>query len=136
MNTVQMEYFIKAAQLLNFTEAAEQLYVTQPSLSRQIIAIENELNMQLFIRKNNTVQLTQAGNVLYQGLKKVHKSYMDTVSAAKQQTVVLLGFYALVFWRTNCFRRPLRLSCKKCWVKIRISILNFKECLLFSFGRH
>ena len=50
MTTVQMHYFIVAAEHLNFTMAAEQLYITQPALSRQIAAIEDEIGAQLFSR--------------------------------------------------------------------------------------
>ena len=48
MTFTQINYFIQVARCLNFTEAAARLYVTQPTLSRQITAIETELNMQLF----------------------------------------------------------------------------------------
>ena len=47
MTTVQMHYFIVAAEHLNFTMAAEQLYITQPALSRQIAAIEDEIGTKL-----------------------------------------------------------------------------------------
>jgi Transcriptional regulator len=50
MNTLQIKYFLTAARCLNFTEAAKQLYISQPALSQQILALEKELNMQLFIR--------------------------------------------------------------------------------------
>ncbi|MCI6018900.1 MAG: LysR family transcriptional regulator [Clostridiales bacterium] len=49
MNQIQIKYFLTAARCMNFTEAAKQLYITQPALSQQITAIESELNMQLFI---------------------------------------------------------------------------------------
>ena len=48
MTITQIKYFITTAKCLNFTKAASQLYITQPALSRQIAAIEAELNMQLF----------------------------------------------------------------------------------------
>ena len=50
MNMIQMKYFITAAKCLNFTKAADKLFITQPALSRQIASMEAELNMQLFIR--------------------------------------------------------------------------------------
>ena len=50
MNSLQIKYFLTAARTLNFTEAAAQLYISQPALSQQISALEKELNMQLFIR--------------------------------------------------------------------------------------
>ena len=61
MTTQQMEYFLALAQKLNFSAVAERFFISQPTLSRQISNMEQELNAQLFIRKNNTVSLTQAG---------------------------------------------------------------------------
>ena len=46
MNLTQMKYFITVAKCRSFTKAAEILFVTQPALSRQINAMEEELNMQ------------------------------------------------------------------------------------------
>ena len=56
MNMIQMKYFITAAKCLNFTKAADKLFITQPALSRQIASMEAELNMQLFIRNNLCVR--------------------------------------------------------------------------------
>ena len=64
MTITQMKYFITAAKCLNFTKAASQLYITQPALSRQIAAMETELNMQLFIRNNRSVKLTPAAQMV------------------------------------------------------------------------
>lgn len=75
MTTLQMEYFLQAASLLNFTAAAEMLYMSQPTLSHQISNIENELGVKLFSRGNNTLRLTPAGKVLYKGLKDVLSNY-------------------------------------------------------------
>ena len=43
MTTDQMKYFLTVARCLSFTEAAEQLFLSQPALSRQISALEREL---------------------------------------------------------------------------------------------
>lgn len=79
MTTSQMQYFLTAAETLNFTAAAEQLYITQPSLSRQIANIESELGVKLFIRSNNTVTLTQAGRALHEKLSVLFKDYQSMV---------------------------------------------------------
>ncbi|MGL5435925.1 MAG: LysR family transcriptional regulator [Lachnospiraceae bacterium] len=89
MTTIQMCYFIETAKRLNFTAAAESLYVTQPTLSRQIISMEQELNVTLFIREKNAVTLTPAGQTLYLGLQKVYGSYTELV---KNVTKVQQGF--------------------------------------------
>jgi len=76
MTTDQMKYFLKAAKMLNFTAAAERLFITQPALSQQITAIEKELNMQLFVRGNNSVYLTPAGELFYKRLQDIYQNYL------------------------------------------------------------
>jgi DNA-binding transcriptional LysR family regulator len=65
MDTQQLETFLTVAKYLNFTVAARQLYITQPSLSRQIQELEKEFDTQLFYRDNRSVSLTAAGKVLF-----------------------------------------------------------------------
>ena len=80
MNMIQMKYFITAAKCLNFTKAADKLFITQPALSRQIASMEAELNMQLFIRNNRSVRLTPAAVVLLEGFEKIYNEYNVTVA--------------------------------------------------------
>ncbi len=61
MELRHLRYFIKAAELLNFTKAAEALYVSQPTLSVQIHQLEQELGADLFTRVGRNVRLSQAG---------------------------------------------------------------------------
>ena len=75
MNMIQMKYFITAAKCLNFTKAADKLFITQPALSRQIASMEAELNMQLFIRNNRSVRLTPAAVVLLEGFEKIYNEH-------------------------------------------------------------
>lgn len=79
----QIRYFITVAKCLNFTKAADQLYISQSSLSRQISSMESELNLQLFQRTQRYVKLTPAGKVLYNGLARIHSDYASAVSEAK-----------------------------------------------------
>lgn len=57
-------YFLAVAREENFTRAAEQLHVTQPTLSRQIADLEEELGVKLFTRSNHNIVLTQDGMLL------------------------------------------------------------------------
>ena len=61
MNTIQLECFLMVADCLNFTKAAESLKITQPAVSHQIRALEDELGVKLFIRTNKRVSLTKEG---------------------------------------------------------------------------
>lgn len=62
MELRQLKYFLKAAELLNFTDAAKQMFITQSTLSQQIKQLETELNVLLFDRIGKKIFLTEAGN--------------------------------------------------------------------------
>ncbi|CAN5347473.1 LysR substrate-binding domain-containing protein [soil metagenome] len=64
MNLEQLQSFVTVAQLGHFTRAAEQLRLTQPSLSRQIAALESDLGVELFHRARGGSTITSAGESL------------------------------------------------------------------------
>jgi len=63
MELRQLKYFIKAAELLNFTEAAEAVNISQSTLSQQIQQLEFELKTPLFNRVARRVTLTESGKI-------------------------------------------------------------------------
>lgn len=60
--------FCAAARHLSFTRAAQELFVTQPAISREIKTLEAQLGRPLFRRVNRTLELTQAGQELYRAV--------------------------------------------------------------------
>lgn len=60
----QLNVFLTAARTLNFTAAARQLHMTQPSVSQHIQALEQHFDLQLFVRSGRHLRLTDAGEVL------------------------------------------------------------------------
>ncbi len=63
MNSRQLEYFLAVARELNFTKAAESMYVSQTAVTQQIKALEEQLGVKLFERTKRKVTLTAAGRV-------------------------------------------------------------------------
>lgn len=59
-----LHYFLAVAREENFTKAANMLHVTQPTLSRQIADLEQELGVKLFVRSNHNIILTEDGMIL------------------------------------------------------------------------
>lgn len=70
MELRQLRYFIKAKELLSFTEAAEHLNISQSTLSQQIKQLEDELGMPLFNRIGKRISITEAGNVFAEYARK------------------------------------------------------------------
>lgn len=70
MELRQIRYFLKAKELLNFTEAANHLYISQSTLSQQIKQLEDELGIPLFNRIGKRIALTEAGAVFSEYAEK------------------------------------------------------------------
>ena len=64
MELRQLRYFLRLSETLNFSVAAKELFITQSTLSQQILNLERELDQQLFIRNSHEVLLTEAGRML------------------------------------------------------------------------
>lgn len=71
MRTEQLRYFLSVARHRNFTEAARELYLTQPAITHQISALERELDAQLFVRTTRSVSLTRAGELFLEDAKLI-----------------------------------------------------------------
>ena len=66
-----LSYFVTIAEELNITKAADKLCMSQPPLSSQIKALEEELDTVLFIRGKRHIQLTESGKLLYRHAKEI-----------------------------------------------------------------
>ena len=91
MTILQIKYFLTIAQTLSFTKAAEQLYISQPALSRYIRNMEEELNLQIFVRTPNGIRLTPAGSSLYVGFLDLYNHYVEITENAQKVQKGLSG---------------------------------------------
>lgn len=81
MELRQLHYFIVTCEELHFTRASEKLGITQPSLSHQIKALEDDLGVPLFDRIGKKIAITEAGMILY----KQSKLAIGNLTSAKEQ---------------------------------------------------
>lgn len=139
MTLNQLESFSVLAQRLNFTLAADELFISQPTLSRMISSLEQEIGVALFYRNSRSVALTPAGRAFYQECPRILESYRSSVNAAilAQQGIrgeVSLGILrdtfdsdAAAIYRSMAARYP--------QIHLRLSALNHSDLIrLFLSG--
>lgn len=77
MELRQLKYFVRAAELLNFTQAAKSVCIAESSLSVQIKQLETELGVALFKREKKRIELSEAGEKLLPHAKLIMANIQD-----------------------------------------------------------
>jgi DNA-binding transcriptional LysR family regulator len=80
----QLEYFVAVAEELHFGRAATRMYITQPALSQAIAGLERTLDVQLFARTRQNVELTDAGAELLRHARGMLTDREDAVAAVRR----------------------------------------------------
>jgi len=91
MNLNQLHYFMKLAELEHFTQAAKELFITQPSLSGSISSLEEELGLELFHRQGRTIKLTKYGHKFYEYVSAALAELEKGIEYAKEESGALGG---------------------------------------------
>ena len=122
MNLRQLEAFIKVSDSKSFSKAAQELYLTQPTVSAHIQTLEKELKVRLFVRNTKTVKLSEDGKTLYQYARqmieldilvkfrerfpeeqfRIVESDSSTVIEQVASHLVDIGFSGTVIEKANC----------------------------------
>jgi len=84
MEMKQVKYFLTVAELGSFSAAADNLYISQSSLSKQIMALEKELGFALFDRSKRMIVLTEAGATFRKYARRLHDEYEEMLDNLKQ----------------------------------------------------
>ena len=79
MTLQQLEYFVSAAHNLNFSKTAEMFFVSQSAITQQIRSLEKELKLDLFVRKNNRISLTDSGQVFMREAEQILAKVSDSI---------------------------------------------------------
>ncbi|MCO7176613.1 LysR family transcriptional regulator [Sporolactobacillus kofuensis] len=75
MDIKHLHYFLEVAVRKSFTKAARHLYVTQPTISKMVRDIEDELGMVLLDRSGKEIELTDAGKIVFEQSQKIVQSF-------------------------------------------------------------
>src|SRR6478609_5849336 len=86
MDLYQLRYFLAVAETGNFTKAAARSFISQPSLSQQILNLEEELGKQLFHRLGRKAVLTESGKTLLEGARRILGDVDQTLHELKEST--------------------------------------------------
>ncbi|HTH40635.1 MAG TPA: LysR substrate-binding domain-containing protein, partial [Rhodocyclaceae bacterium] len=99
----QLRYFVALADTLHFGRAAALMHISQPPLSRQIAALEEELGVQLFKRSTRQVELTAAGRHFHEQAARIIEALNTAVRSTQatergERGVLRVGFTMSVAW--------------------------------------
>jgi LysR family hydrogen peroxide-inducible transcriptional activator len=86
MELYQLRYFLAVAETGNFTKAAGRSFISQPSLSQQILNLEEEFGQKLFHRLGRKAVLTEAGKTLLEGARRIFSDVDQTLQDLKENT--------------------------------------------------
>ncbi|MCB2178569.1 LysR family transcriptional regulator [bacterium] len=90
IDLTRLKAFIFSAETLSFSEASKQLHLTQPTISHHIKTLEQALGVELFIRKGNKLELTEAGRMLIPWARKLIRQsneIKDLMTSIQQEAV-------------------------------------------------
>jgi DNA-binding transcriptional LysR family regulator len=91
MTSSQVECFFAAAEYGSFTKAAQHLYMTTAAVSKNVLALERELEVTLFWRGPHALSLTPAGTILLESMKRTRVTFSRALEEARALTRDLSG---------------------------------------------
>ena len=104
MEIKQLKYFVVAADVNSFSEAAKLLYTTQSSISKVVGALEGELGYALFERESKGIKLTYEGRKFYDRASKLVSDFnsLEADSVEDNRKQIRIGANPSS-WLANCF---------------------------------
>ena len=102
MNTTQLACFLEVAEHLSFAKAAQNLHISQPTVSKQIRSLEDELGVRLFERSTRNVSLTYAGRRFFPDARGILIQERNAAQRLRdlektQQQPLIIGSYGMEF---------------------------------------
>lgn len=127
MNSNQVQIFLTAAKYNSFSMAAQELFISQSSISYQISRLEAELNMKLFNRDSHEVRLTESGKSFYDSMLEQQgflRSAIATAQAAgRKEQVLRIGFSGKSF---PTFGTPYIVKFSRAFPQASISVRKYR----------
>lgn len=105
-----LKYFLAVAREENITKAAELLHITQPTLSKQLMDLEDEIGKKLFIRGNRKITLTQEGLLLQKRAEEIIDLVSKTEKELEQSDDTVSGDIYIGAGETDLIRHIARIA--------------------------
>ncbi len=128
MNISFLREFIVLAKCLNYSVAANYLFIAQPALSRHIALIEEEVGFRLFDRNTRRVTLTKYGEIFLRDATNIISSYDKAIEEMRIvknefEDTLNIGF---LNWTINNLIAPLTMEFKKLYPRIRLNFVSYE----------
>ncbi|NLY71393.1 MAG: LysR family transcriptional regulator [Clostridiales bacterium] len=128
MKINEIRAFIVLAKYLNYTKAADKLYITQPTLSKIIKRMEDNIGVKLFVRTKRSVELTEIGKSLLCSFQQIIEIYDNLINEVEKYTSCKTGelkigmlYYAI----EEYISRPVKIFRKK-YPNIKLSLFSYQ----------
>lgn len=133
MDIQSLIYFSSAAKHLNYTKAANECYITRQALCQKLKALEEELNIQLFLNEHNHLSLTKEGRILYESSQPLLQEFAklkDKISNINLQsrTIKLGVCSSMVPFQFRISEEELKSFEKDNHLLIQYEILTADQC--------
>jgi DNA-binding transcriptional LysR family regulator len=135
MTDLQVKCFLTLAKTMNFTKAAELLSISQPTLSKQISALEKNIGVLLFKRSLRDVSLTPGGKVMYDAMEYSFLQISQGIERARNiqrghEGVLRIGY--LQGWNLDAFLQDILISFREQYPKINLRINRWNTSKLLA----
>ena len=132
MKLQSLYYFITIAELKSFTRAAQQLYVSQPALSKAIHHLEEELMCPLFVKFGRNLELSDQGRLVYQSAKKIIREIdnlkMKVKAVSEENMKLSIGY--VIFGHLEYLRKRVEKLNRVELISVYDSVVKIKEHLI------
>lgn len=139
MDVSHMHEVLVLAEHLNFTTAAAELYVSQPTLTRHVSAVEEALGVKLFRRTNHVVELTRAGAVAVKAFQNIVESYeamLADVATVAEDEVSDLRLGMVYYGTTAYYGYPLLEAFAKRFPNVYVSTITGQTTQVYKHLHH
>ena len=125
MELLQLRYFRVVAKHQNMTKAAAELMISQPALSKTIASLEKELGTPLFVRRNRSIFLNRAGEILYQKIDQSINLIDDTVSEIRELSNEPFGNVRLLVLSASSYMPGFYIAFHQRYPFIKLQLSNY-----------